>query len=141
MIWLLPRSDPGATDTYLRPGGCGVSAPTGKLPYGRLPRLLMLWLYAEYAQGARADLERQYALGDYLLELEFEQPLESTDHVRRQPARGLLAHQCADGLTHLAGGHPMQVQPRNRRIEARTAPNVRRHHRRAEWRRRTRAAA
>ena len=35
----------------------------------------------------------------------------------------------------------MQVQPRNRRIEARAAPNVRRHHRRAERFRRTRAAA
>ena len=34
-----------------------------------------------------------------------------------------------------------QVKPRNRRIEARTAPNVGRHHRRAERLRRTRAAA
>ena len=44
----------------------------------------------------------------------------------------LLAHQRGNGLTHLPGGHSVQVQPRNRRIEARTAPNVRRHHRRAE---------
>ena len=67
--------------------------------------------------------------------------LEPTDHVRRQPPSRLLTHQCADGLTHLAGRHPVQVQPRNRRIEARTAPNVPRNHRRAEGRRRTRAAA
>ena len=73
MIWLLPRSDPGATDTYLRPGRCGVSAPTARLPHGPLPRLFMLWLYAECARDAQGDLERQYALADYLLALEFEQ--------------------------------------------------------------------
>ena len=73
MIWLLPRSDPEATDTYLRPGRCGVSAPTARLPHGPLPRLFMLWLYAECARDAQGDLERQYSLADYLLALEFEQ--------------------------------------------------------------------
>lgn len=72
MIWLLPRSDPGATDTYPRPGRCGVSAPAGRLPHGPLPRLFMLWLYAACARGEEGDLERQYSLGDYLLALEFE---------------------------------------------------------------------
>ena len=67
-------------------------------------------------------------------------PLEPTDHVRRQLARGLLAHQRSDRLTHLPGGHPGQGQPRNRRIKARAAPNVGRRHRRAERLRRTRAA-
>ena len=67
--------------------------------------------------------------------------LEPTDDVRRQPTGGLLAHQRADRLTHLPGGHPVQVQPRNRRIEACAAPNVGRHHRRAERLGRTRAAA
>lgn len=74
MIWLLPRSAPEALDTtYLRPGRCGVSAPTARLPHGPLPRLFMLWLYAEYARDAQGDLERQYSLADYLLALEFEQ--------------------------------------------------------------------
>ena len=73
MIWLLPRSDPGATDTYLRPGRCGVSAPAGRLPHGPLPRLFMLWLYAACARGEEGDLERQYSLADYLLALEFEE--------------------------------------------------------------------
>ena len=68
-------------------------------------------------------------------------PLEPTDHVRRQPAGALLAYQCGDRLTHLPGQHPVQVQPRDRRIQARAAPNVGRRHRRAERLRGTRAAA
>ena len=67
--------------------------------------------------------------------------LEPTDHVRRQPAGALLAHQRSDRRTHLPGGHPVQVQPRNRCIQARATTNVGRHHRRAERLGRTRAAA
>ena len=33
--------------------------------------------------------------------------LEPTDHVRRQPTGALFAHQRGDGLTHLAGRHPV----------------------------------
>ena len=50
MIWFLPRSDPGAATEYRRPNGCGVSTESGALlPHGRLPRLLMLWMYVERA--------------------------------------------------------------------------------------------
>ena len=75
MNWLMPRSNPGALDSCSRPNSGGVSAQAGTLPYGRLPRLLMLWMYAECTrreQQCRQD--REYAFADYLLALEFESP-------------------------------------------------------------------
>ena len=58
---------------------------------------------------------------------------------RRQPAGRFLAHQACLGMMHLAGRHPVQAQPRNRRIHARAVAHVRRHQRRSEWFRRTSA--
>ena len=76
MNWLMPRSNPEALDSYSRPNSGGVSAQAGTLPYGRLPRLLMLWMYAECARrepGARERLDLNYAFSDFLLALEFEE--------------------------------------------------------------------
>ena len=67
--------------------------------------------------------------------------LESAHHVRRQPASRFLAHQRRHRRAHLTRRHPVQVQSRNRRVETRTAANVRRHQGRAKRHRRTRAAA
>ena len=33
MMWTLPRSNPGAIETFARPDATGVYAPAGKLPY------------------------------------------------------------------------------------------------------------
>ena len=77
MMWTLPRSNPGADETFFRPDATGVSAPAGKLPYGPLPRVLMLWLYADCVRSAehpQTPLQHQYAFADYLLELRFEHP-------------------------------------------------------------------
>ena len=77
MMWTLPRSDPGALDACFRPDGTGVSAPRGKLPYGPLPRLLILWLYADCARHAERPQipeQRRHAFFDYLLALGFEHP-------------------------------------------------------------------
>ena len=77
MNWLMPRSNPGALDSYSRPNSGGVSAQAETLPYGRLSRLLMLWLYAECARcelGQRERLDLEYALADFLLALGFESP-------------------------------------------------------------------
>ena len=58
MMWFLPRSDPGAATEYLRPNGCGVSTENGtQLPYGSLPRLLMLWMYAECERTGQGTLD------------------------------------------------------------------------------------
>ena len=77
MMWTLPRSNPGADETSFRPDATGVSAPAGKLSYGSLPRVLMLWLYADCARAAehpQTPLERQHVFADYLLALRFEHP-------------------------------------------------------------------
>ncbi len=52
-----------------------------------------------------------------------------------------LVHQRRHRRAHLTRRHPVQVQPRNRRVETRTAANVRRYQRRAKRHRRPRAAA
>ena len=54
MMWLIPRSDPGALTEYRRPHAGAVStAPGARLPYGAFPRLVMLWMYAECARVAQ----------------------------------------------------------------------------------------
>ena len=54
MMWLIPRSDPGALTEYRRPRAGAVStAPGARLPYGAFPRLVMLWMYAECARAAQ----------------------------------------------------------------------------------------
>ena len=84
MIWFLPRSDPGTATEYLRPNGCGVSTETGALlPYGRLPRLLMLWMYAECERTGQGKLDLVYALSDYLLALEVAETPELVEQAER----------------------------------------------------------
>ena len=84
MIWFLPRSDPGAATEYLRPNGCGVSTESGALlPHGRLPRLLMLWMYTERARTETGRLDLVYALCDYLLALELAETPELDEQARR----------------------------------------------------------
>ena len=70
MIWLLPRSDPGAATESLRPDGCGVSTHQGRLPYGRLARVLLLWMCAELERTRQPRLDLVYALSDHLYELD-----------------------------------------------------------------------
>ena len=65
MIWFLPRSDPGAATESLRPDGWGVSTHQGRLPYGRLARVLLLWMCAELARTGQARLDLVYALSDH----------------------------------------------------------------------------
>ena len=57
MMWLIPRSDPGALTEYRRPHAGGVSTERGALlPHGPFPRLVMLWMYADCVRDPR---ERQ----------------------------------------------------------------------------------
>ena len=84
MMWFLPRSDPGAATEFLRPNGCGVSTENGaQLPHGRLPRLLMLWMYAECERTGQGTLDLVYALSDYLLALELEDTPELDEQAQR----------------------------------------------------------
>ena len=54
MMWLIPRSDPGARTEYRRPHAGAVSVERGeRLPYGPFPRLVMLWMYAADCAHAR----------------------------------------------------------------------------------------
>ena len=106
MMWTLPRYNPGALDACSRPDATGVCAPARKLPYGSLPRLLMLWLDAECARCAehpQTPLERQYAFADYLLALRFEHP--STPALAEQADRllGCRFH-FGDRAIPVAGG-------------------------------------
>ena len=90
MMWFIPRSDPGATTEYLRPNGCGVSTESGtQLPYGTLPRLLMLWMYAEVERTGQGRLDLVYALSDYLLALERAETPELAEQAERLFACGL----------------------------------------------------
>ena len=90
MMWFIPRSDPGATTEYLRPNGCGVSTESGtQLPYGTLPRLLMLWMYAEVERTGQGRLDLVYALSDYLLALERAETSELAEQAERLFACGL----------------------------------------------------
>ena len=53
MMWLIPRSDPGALTEYRRRNTGAVSTGHGALlPYGPFARLVMLWMYTECAQAA-----------------------------------------------------------------------------------------
>ena len=84
MIWFMPRANPGALSEYLRPNRCGVSAPAGKLPHGPLPRLLMLWMYAELGRARHtAPLDLVYSLSDYLLALEVPDTLDLVEQAER----------------------------------------------------------
>ena len=89
-MWFLPRSDPRADTEYLRPNACGVSTENGTpLPHGRLPRLLMLWMYAECERTGQGTLDLVYALSDYLLALELEETPELDEQAQRLFACGL----------------------------------------------------
>ena len=84
MIWFMPRANPGALSEYLRPNRCGVSASAGKLPHGPLPRLLMLWMYAELGRARHnAPLDLVYSLSDYLLALEVPDTLDLVEQAER----------------------------------------------------------
>ena len=59
MMWLIPRSNPGALTEYWRPNDDGVSVERGALlPYGAYPRLFMLWMYAECARAEQRPPEQ-----------------------------------------------------------------------------------
>ena len=59
MMWLIPRSNPGALTEYWRPNADGVSVERGALlPYGAYPRLFMLWMYAECARAEQLPPEQ-----------------------------------------------------------------------------------
>ena len=67
MLSCIPRSNPGATETYIRPNGDGVSADAGKLPHGTLPRLALLGLYAELLRTGDHSVDLGYSFCDTLL--------------------------------------------------------------------------
>ena len=84
MMWSIPRPDPGAATEYRRPNGWGVSAQNGALlPYGRLPRLLMLWMYTQRERTGQGSLDLVYELSDYLLELELPETPELAEQAHR----------------------------------------------------------
>ena len=59
MMWLIPRSHPGALTEYRRPNDDGVSVERAALlPYGAYPRLIMLWMYAECARAEQLPPEQ-----------------------------------------------------------------------------------
>ena len=74
MMWLIPRTDPGALTEYRRPHAGGVSTEDGKLlPYGSYPRLVMLWMYAECAHAIDIPPEERdpiTSICDFLLALD-----------------------------------------------------------------------
>ena len=57
---------------YLRPDRCGVSAPTGTLPYRPFPRLVMLWMYADCVRDPRERQDPVSSLCDFLIALGIE---------------------------------------------------------------------
>ena len=73
MMWLIPRSDPGALTEYRRPHAGGVSTTSGRrLPYGPYPRLIMLWMYAECAHALDVPPQQRdpvASISDFLLAL------------------------------------------------------------------------
>ena len=59
MMWLIPRSNPGALTEYCRPNADGMSVERAALlPYGPYPRLFMLWMYAECARAEQLPPEQ-----------------------------------------------------------------------------------
>ena len=54
----------------LRPNGWGVSTHEGRLPCGRLPRVLLLWMCAERERTGQERFDLVYALSDHLYELD-----------------------------------------------------------------------
>ena len=83
MLSCIPRSDPGAVITHLRPNGYGVSAPAGKLPHGRLPRLVLLGLYAEVLRTGEHSVDLGYAFCDYLHALGLREAFELPEQAER----------------------------------------------------------
>ena len=78
MMWLIPRSDPGALAEYRRPHAGAVSTAHGvRLPFGAFPRLVMLWMYAEGARAAHNPAQHHdplFSICDYLLTIDIESP-------------------------------------------------------------------
>ena len=73
MMWLIPRSDPGALTEYPRPHAGAVSTEHGaRLPHGPFPRLDMLWMYADCARDPRKRQDPVSSLCDFLLALGLE---------------------------------------------------------------------
>ena len=83
MLSCIPRSDPGAVTTHLRPNGYGVSAPAGKLPHGRLPRLVLLGLYAEVLRTGEYSVDLGYGFCDYLHALGLREAFELPEQAER----------------------------------------------------------
>ena len=67
-------------------------------------------------------------------------PLQTVHHVRRQ-ALGVGTDQLRKRIAHLASRDALQIEPRNRRVQRTTPPNVRRNLSRTKRRRRPVAAA
>ena len=73
MMWLIPRSAPGALTEYPRPHVGAVSTEHGaRLPHGPFPRLVMLWMYADCARDPRKRQDPVSSLCDFLLPLGIE---------------------------------------------------------------------
>ena len=76
MMWLIPRSDPGALTEYRRPRAGAVStAPGARLPHGAFPRLVMLWMYAECARAAQDPPQYRdpvFSILDFLFTVEID---------------------------------------------------------------------
>ena len=83
MLSCIPRSDPGATDSYLRPNGDGVSAEAGKLPHGTLPRLGLLGLYAELLRTGDYSVDLGYSFCDTLYGLGLREAHELPEQMER----------------------------------------------------------
>ena len=83
MLSCIPRSDPGATDRYFRPNGDGVSAEAGKLPYGTLPRLALLGLYAELLRTGEHSVDLGYSFCDTLYALGLREAHELPEQMDR----------------------------------------------------------
>ena len=83
MLSSIPRSDPGATDRYFRPNGDGVSAEAGRLPYGTLPRLALIGLYAELLRTGDRSVDLGYSFCDTLYALGLREAHELPEQVDR----------------------------------------------------------
>ena len=83
MLWSIPRSDPGAATEHLRLVGAGVSRENGALPYGRLPRVVLLWMYAEVLRTGHGILDFAYSFCDYLSALGLREELDLAEQSSR----------------------------------------------------------
>ena len=84
MMWILPRSDTGAATEYARPTGCGVSTESGgRLPHGRLARLVLLWMYAEVLRTGGDAVDLGYSFCDYLWALRVRDELDLPEQAAR----------------------------------------------------------